>query len=273
MWEMGATNFRALYDLLSGKETLPIYWYVLYPWVESHAEHVEWLRAFAARSENTIPAASSNDLWELYALNRVFETLLLRFQQGRVDGTDYQGPVITTDEYLRFAESMGFQEHFADSFSPFYHEIVHVEQAADPDQPVSLLTNDWPCLMLGNMVFSRAGTHVSAGRNVLSKEIAETSTLYWAYRRKNRLYTDLSMGWGHNSQWRTEFRRDYCIDNKLHYNVDGKYDLNQVQLAADDDVELPRDERIELLLHRCFVKTSKPHDDLWPYDDRYTTTQ
>ena len=28
------------------------------------------------------------------------------------------------------------------------------------------------------------------------------------------------------------------------------------------------DERIELLVNRCFILTAKPAEDLWPYDDR-----
>jgi hypothetical protein len=271
MGEMGVTYFRAFYDVVLQKEARPLYWYVLYPWVEAHPEHVAWLRGIAAQSAHAIPAATPNDLWELYALSRANDHLLLRFQRLRAHSSHYQGPTLTLDEYQRFVEALGFTVHFTDTYSPFYHEIVEVEQAADPDQPVTLLASNWPCLMLGNLLFSRAGVRVSAGRNVVCKEVAESSTLYWAHRRKNRDTRDRSDGWGSNSQWRTSFRRDYCIGNRLHYNIDGKYDLSQPDAVPRDEYDPPRAERIELLLNRCFVTTAATHDDFLPYEDRLTT--
>jgi hypothetical protein len=62
---------------------------------------------------------------------------------------------------VSFAESLGLSVAEPRSFSPFYHEIVAVEQADNEDQPVTLLSTFWPCLLLGNMLFSRAGARVS----------------------------------------------------------------------------------------------------------------
>ncbi len=212
------------------------------------------------------------DLWRLYALGRVNEVLLLRFQRGRAEGTDWPGPKVSLDEYVWFAESLGMTVAGSQSFSPFYHEIVEVAQADNEEQPVTVLSTFWPCLMLGDMLFSRAGVRVSGGSRFVHKEIAESSTLYWAYRRKNRPYQDLSHGWGSNSQWRTAFRRDYRVGQGFYYNVDGKHDLGASEPAEEDRDDLTREERIELLTNRCFVTTMKPHCDLWPYDDRFHTT-
>ena len=33
---------------------------------------------------------------------------------------------------------------------------------------------------------------------------------------------------------------------------------------------LPPEERVELLTHRCFVRTRKEDDDHWPYEDTLT---
>jgi hypothetical protein len=260
-------DYRELFDLIHGKDSRPLYWYVIAPWVESHLSEREWLRSFALRRGDPIPPADVEDLWRLYALSRVNETLLLGFQHGRADGCDWPGPTISLDDYQRFAESFGLTATESVPFSPFYHEVVEVEEASDEDQPVKLETTLWPCLMLGDMVFSRAGVRVSGGRRLIRTDVAESSTLYWAFRRKNRPYQDLSHGWGSNSQWRTRFRRDYRIGEEVHYNVDGKHDLAAPEPAAEDRDGLTRDERIELLTNRCFVRTTKPHDDLWPYDD------
>jgi hypothetical protein len=116
--------------------------------------------------------------------------------------------------------------------------------------------------MLGDMMFSRAGVTVRGGRRYVMKEPAETSCLYWAHWRKHRPTTDLSDGWGSNSQWRTRFRRDYLLDGVYHYNVDvdvghaGEPDLSTAQLR-------------ELLVNRCFVTEPEPErsGDHWPYDE------
>jgi hypothetical protein len=256
--------YRALYESLLDDRRRSPFEHPLFSWVDENAAECEWLRSFAARG--AVPA-EDEELCRLYALSRVNETLLLRFQHGRADGTDWPGPEISPDDYVLFAESLGLSVVEPSTFSPFYHEIVEVEQSTDDKRSITLETKLWPCLVLGDMLFSRAGVRVSAGTTFVRKEVAESSTLYWAYRRKNRPNTDLSVGWGRNSQWRTRFRRDYRIGEDLHYNVDGRIDLATTKLPADDDCDLARDERIELLTHRCFVRTTKPHNDLWPYDD------
>jgi hypothetical protein len=256
-----------LLELIHGKHVRPIYWYVLAPWVESNESEGQWLRSFASRQGSPIPGAAIEDLWRLYALSRVIETLLLRFQHGQADGTEWHGPKISPDDYVRFSESLGLTVETSHIFSPFYHEIVEVEEVSDDDQPVTLLSTFWPCLMLGNMMFSRAGVRVSGGRRFICKDAAESSTIYWAFRRKNRSCHDLSLGWGSNSQWRTSFRRDYRIGKELHYNVDRTNNLGATEPAAEDHDGLTQRERIELLTNRCFVTTEKPHEDLWPYDD------
>lgn len=260
-------NYRELYDSILAEERQSIYWLTIAPWVESHPEAREWLLEFASRRGNPIPPADIDDLHHLYALSRINEIFLLGFQRGRADGTDWPGPGISLDEYERFALSLGLTITDVGAFSPFFHELVEVEESFDEDQPVQVLSTFWPCLMLGDMLFSRAGVRVLAGKRFLRKEVAESSTLYWAYRRKNRPYQDLSHGWGSNSQWGTCFRRDYRIDGELYYNVDRTNDLALSEKKKDRD-GLTREERIELLTHRCFVRTTKPHVDQWPYDDK-----
>jgi hypothetical protein len=265
-------SYRQLFETIHAENSRPMYRSVLAPWVDVNGSERDWLLSFACRTGSPAPPAEVEDLWRLYALARVNETLLLRFQRGRADGNDWPGPDVALDEYLRFFESLGLTIVEASSFSPFYHEIVEVQETEDEEQPVCVRATVWSCLMLGNMIFSRAGVRVSGGRRVIHKEVAESSTLYWAYRRKNRPHQDLSHGWGSNSQWRTRFRRDDRIGREFYYNVDGKHDLGAPESEAKDRDGLAREERIELLTNRCFVKTTKAHADLWPYDDALHTT-
>jgi len=99
-----------------------------------------------------------------------------------------------------------------------------------------------------------------AGRERIDPERAARSTLYWAFARNGRPTTDLSRGWGSNSQWRTSFRRDYEADGVLYYNVD------VVRETRGADPDLDEAAARELVRHRCFVTGTQPDDDRWPYD-------
>jgi hypothetical protein len=49
--------------------------------------------------------------------------------------------------------------------------------------------------------------------------------------------------------------------------VDGKLDLAAPDSTVESRDDLTREERTELLTNRCFVRTTKPQNDLWPYHD------
>ncbi len=256
-------DIRGLYESMMAFEQGSIYTQLLAPWVGANPDVRDWLTVLASRSGDPIPLATVQELWELYALSRVNQLLLLHFQSGRADGSDYPGPAIPLDEYATFAGSLELTVSEQRAFSPFFHEIVSVEPHPDADAPVTVTEVVWPCLMLGDMLFSRAGVRVTGGRRQVVKEVAENSKLYWAHWRKNRPYQDLSHGWGSNSQWRTRFRRDYQIGSAFFFNVDA-------EPTDDDDDGLTPAERVELLTHRCFVTCEKPQDDLYPYDLTHT---
>jgi hypothetical protein len=140
-------------------------------------------------------------------------------------------------------------------FHPFYHEIVTVD-VGRTGTPVTVAEEIWPGFMLGQLLFCRAGVRVQAGTDTMLKDVAESSTLYWAYRRKNRPYQDLSHGWGSNSQWRTEFRRDYTDGQSYIYNTDGILDARLPDRPERWRDDLSPNERIELLVNRCFVRVT-----------------
>jgi hypothetical protein len=263
-------NFRALYARMqeSATEAGSTYRNTLLPWIASHPTARDWLSDVATINAEAISTADSETLTQLYALSRVNDLLLLGFQRPE---PTHLGWSITRSEYLEISESLGLKHERASTFCPFYHEIVNVDQTEDDSQPIILEEAYWPCLMLGSMLFSRAGVRVSGGRAFIVKEVAERSTLYWAYIRKNRPHGDLSHGWGHNSQWATHFRRDFAIGGQLHYNVDGRNDLSAVNEDEPGSKTLTRTERLELLVNRCLIKCPKVSNDLWPYEDRCST--
>ncbi|MFH0131208.1 hypothetical protein ACGLHS_13430 [Variovorax sp. VaC1] len=259
--------YRDLLDALyNSSPAEDVFQTLLRPWLDAHAEERDWLNAFA-HSTSHAPIAIE-DSWRLYALSRVNQVLLLAFQ--RDEGEGWAGPALSLPDYLAFMTGLGCRVADEADYSPFFHEIVEVSEERNRSsrrKAVELARVDWPALMLGTMLFSRAGVAVSCAFGALHSEIATSSTLFWACRRKHRRTSDLSDGWGSNSQWRTTFRRDYVVGDELLFNADGKHDLAAPGLPASDD-DLTVAERIELLTHRCFIRCEKPDDDLYPYGDR-----
>lgn len=239
---------------------------LLLPWIEANPEEIAWLAAFAGRKGAPIPPASTAELWRLYGLSRLCE-LLREVVYAPVTRTG-PGPGLTEEHFYVFGERLGLDVSVAAVYSPFHHEVVRIAPARDPQQAPVLLAQEWPGIMLGELLIMRAGVIVEAGQNVLRPGVADAATLYWTYSRENRPTHDLAHGWGGNSAWRTPFRRDYAIGDAFHFNVDGKVDLAALDPRQCDHSGLTRDERIELLVNRSFVTTRKAHADLHPYDDR-----
>lgn len=242
---------------------------VLESWPDDNPDELDWIADFERRTNDNWSAATDEDECRLYSLNRVISLLLLRFQTGRDDGTEYQGPATQIERIKLFFEQLGFHVPDTRKYHPFYHEIMQVDQAKQWEDPVEIIQARWPCFMLGDMIFCRSGVAVSAGRSHVVKEISESSTLYWTYYRKDRPYNDESHGWGHNSQWRTAHRRDYRTKDEYHYNIGGRKLLNDPTVTVED---MSRASMIELVRNRCLVTTCTDDTDLYPYRYSYTET-
>ena len=269
---MNQCTYRQLHGALLDYQGDHAYAEVLLPWLQANTDQHLWLRSINQREGKPIPSVKEDELWDLYALSRVFDLLLLRFQDGGAEA-DWDGPHISANEFMEFTKAFGLTVVTPTSYSAFYHEVVKVELSDKLSRAPAIKAYRWPCVMLGNLLILRGGVELISGANILSPGVAENSTLYWTYRRKGRPHQDLSHGWGSNSQWRTAFRRDYVIGNVQYFNVDGKQDLHsrgdELTRILESDPELTLEERVELLTNRCFVKCTKPHDELWPYDDRF----
>lgn len=257
--------FRDLYQEINSYCGNALFHEVLCRWIDKGQTATAAFRHFASPTPyDPTDEAAQFSMWNLYALSRVNDLLLASFQQA-VDGTI---PTVTLCEYETFFTRLGFQVGVSDNFAAIHDEIVEVRQVDEPGQPLEIVGHRWPSVMWGDMVFSRSGAEVIGGLNHVIKGVAETSTLYFTFRRQNRGTDDLSMGWGHNSQWRTNFRRDYLLPGKRIYNLDGR-ELLTNRFDADEDRDgLTHAERVELCKHRCFIVSTKPDEDLWPYDDR-----
>ncbi len=258
--------FRDLFDGILRYEQNSLFHDVLQPWVAKAQRAVADFARFRSRSlYDPRDEAAQVAMWNLYALSRVNDLLLMPFQPG---AEEIKIATVSREEYESFFSQIGFTVAASGTFSPFHHEIVQVHPSKDDDEPIGILEQSWPGLMLGEMLFSRSGVAVVGGGNHVIKEVAEQSTLYFTYWRRNRKTNDLSQGWGSNSQWRTSFRRDYETGGMWIYNANGKCLLNGQLMPEEDRDGLTQEERMELCKNRCFIVTSKQNDDLWPFDDR-----
>jgi hypothetical protein len=251
--------YRDLYDQMLQYEGDALFDDLLRPWLGEHDGERRWLEDLRRRGGDPIPGMEPEELWRLYALSRIIQLLQLSLAPPASDPA-WNLATVERDELARFTAALGLEPVERPGFHPFFHEVVTVDPLPDEDAPPEITEIYWPGYTLGALLISRAGCRVRAGRSHLRKEVAERSTLYWAYARNNRAAADLSHGWGGNSQWRTTFRRDYAIDGVLHYNVDA------MPVPGGNDEDLTSDERGELLRHRCFVTCTKRSDDRWPYD-------
>lgn len=242
--------------------------------IEPHREALAQARVFFEEIRDRAPTWSPwpelhpGESENLYALSRLNDLTLERLQpapQERPRADDPRLP--TAAQYETFWRALGFAVARPTAFHPFHCEVVEVV-AGERDE-VEVLDVLWPALNLGGMMFSRAGVRIRAPASRYLPGIAST-TLYWSWRRRGRATTDMSDGWGHNSQWRTDFRRDFELADRYAYNVDVRdegIDLASVPEDADAG-GLSRAQQIDLLRHRALTLPLLAQDGgLYPFRD------
>jgi hypothetical protein len=173
-------------------------------------------------------------LWQLYAAGRVRDVLLLAHQPvpagDSVRDLDQalgrEQPVfraVPVGQVTEFFAAIGCRPVTEASFDPVLHEILTCQAAAGPGAPIEVTSQEWPALMIGELVFTRAGVHVRAGSAHAVPGVADRSTLHWEYWRRHRTTSDGSFWWGHNSQWKTLPRRDYVTSRGHVYDFDALF--------------------------------------------------
>jgi hypothetical protein len=238
---------------------------ILGPWMRAHPAVVAALRV-AGEPGSASVALGGEDLWALYAVHRLVEFLTSAYQPAAPSDDDEPFDHLPEPAALaQFVAAVGGTWPARAAFHPFLHEIVAAVPAQDPEMAPELVRQWWPGCFVGSLLLARAGVTVRAGSRWLQPAVAGSSTLYWAWRRRHRPVADLSHGWGHNSQWRTAFRRDYLLDGVLRYNVDAA----QQPEPDRDDPDLPPGADVELLRYRC--STTVDHGpDVWIWDTHHT---
>jgi len=192
------TSFIGLYYQLMEYKGDNVYRDVLVPFIPDGKAALEAL-SYLKRLKTALPyEARRDDLETLFALN-VCNDFLLR------------PLVLSHAEYQAFFTALGMSViPLEKQFNPVIHEIVGLGTFLKKEEGIITGAQYWPCVMFGELVFSRAAVdvycHPSFG---LVEGIADTSKLYFTNHRMRRKTEDLSTGWGSNSRWRTPFHRNY----------------------------------------------------------------
>ena len=263
-------SIRELYfDLMEQEgESLPTK--LIFNWINKndYTHYLERIKQSFLKDEDFI--LTQEDSWELYALSRVLDLLTLRFHKdNNADASEYLGPKIDLSDYLEISNRLNLTITNPKSFHPFHCEINEAVHGNEDFEILNCLT---PTLKIGNLLLKRAMVDISLNSNKYDLDLVNTAKIYWAHRRKNRRFQDLSHGWGSNSQWRTGFRVDLETEKSYIYNVYGEFDLRnhsnelQVELKVQG---LDINEAIELVRYRSFISVNKDDSDLFPYDFKY----
>ena len=274
------SEFRTLFHDLIGCNTSQEMSFTLEKWLRHNAKRIQALQHHRAFDDDF--AFDRDELASWYALSRVNDLLIpYRPEQPTEDSWDV--PILHEDEYSKFWHELQFTQFEPHEYHPFWCEIVEVETDENPDFTPQVINVFWPGLSFGDMMFARAGVRVRSGTNHIDSQIATTSPLYFSYIRQHRKTFDLSMGWGHNSQWSTDFRRDYVCGEHYLFNVDGKFDFDEAPFLQNEkwmqhdkkyfatdlygENRLSDQERQEILVNRCFIRCTQNDHEYHPYDD------
>ena len=261
---------RDLYGKILSYEGQHIFSDVLSLWIEDNNYKTYLNQLSGVISNNSSQNFSLEDSWELYALSRVLDTLTLKFQPNKkADGSAWLGPELTLAEYIKFIEALELKVVDSPDYAPFYYEIFEAVAGEVNFQTLEII---FPPVMLKNLLIKRGGAIITLNPISFDLDIVNNSTIYWAFRRKNRKYADLSHGWGSNSQWRTSFRFDFDQGEYYLYNSEGKTDLNspsQKDVERLNEYNLSLNEGVEITVNRHFITSKKPDTDLFPYNYKY----
>jgi hypothetical protein len=205
----------------------------------------------------------------MYALTRVLDVLTLRFQPDNSADGDWPGPALTVSEYTSFVELIGLKVETPRVFDHFNCEILEAQKGQNDFEIIECC---FPTVKLKGLVIKRGGVKILLNPLTYDLALVNKASIYWAFRRKNRKYLDLSQGWGSNSQWRTNFRVDIETATGYIYNKKGKLDLNNVTPELLEELSqqgLDIQDGIELTKFRHFIKSTKEDTDLFPYNFKY----
>lgn len=259
-------SIRDLYHKIEEYKGDKILTELLLPWLEQN-RYREYLHALPLNRE-----MREEDNWELYAFSRVLDLLALSSRPGSYpEDLEEKEPFLTTDEYIQLAKSLGLNIGYPEKYAPFHCEIA---TAIAGPLNFEIVGYQHPVVKMKNLMIKRSPVVITLDPEAYDFNLVNSALLYWTFRRSNRKTTDLSEGWGSNSQWRTAFRLDLETGQSYIYNLNGKFDLNVPDPATREELkkqDLRLEDAIELVVNRQFIRCAKKYDYQFPYDFKYET--
>lgn len=265
-------SMRDLYNKIILYKGENLYDDILKTWVTEN-NYNDYLNNLSSKLQiEKISELPQVDIWELYALSRVLDILTLQLQPNNIlDGSDWLRFNIdfSINEYIEFNKLLGLEIFTPNSFNTFDCEIIEAKEAELDFQIDEIF---FPGLKLNKLMIKRAGTKITLNPKKYNLSLTNNSTMYWTFVRRNRCHNDLSHGWGHNSQWRTDFRLDIETDKSYIYNLKGIFNLNNTSIELKEVLNqenLEIQEAIELVKYRHLINYIKDNKSLFPYDFMY----
>lgn len=257
-------SIRDLYHKIPKYKGDKILTELIKPWLQQNG-YREYLHALPISKE-----MSDGDNWELYALSRVLDVLTLTDRpDGYTEAFDRDEPLLTRNEYIELVQFLGFEIDWPKHYDPFHCEIATAVAGRANFEIVDCIH---PAIKLKNLMIKRSPVTITLKPEDYDLNRINNAMLYWTFRRSNRKTTDLSEGWGSNSQWRTEFRMDIETEQSYIYNLKNTLDLNELNEETITELKnqnLTVAEAIELVVHRQFIACTKEDKDLFPYEFKY----
>jgi len=254
--------FQSMYRLLaaSPEEELPALVLKHADWYVQQGGYLREVRSKWCRNieRNFPPLEVLTSLFSASVLNNLFIA-----QLSKVDDMSLIPFDLSTYQEMTL-NWLGFDHRPVSIFHPFYCEIVEVIERQDTDTSgVQIIDCKWPCLMLGKLMFSRAGVIISAPKSSgYVRGVADKSKLFWCDFRANRPTHCPSHSWGTNSMWDQELRCDFETETELCYNQQTQDDPDRICLplarknsygeAIEDFMpDMTDAERMAFIQHRC----------------------
>lgn len=272
--------FKRIYDYRGSR----IFEDILLPGADTVRARLQEMQSYARLSESPGTNGSGNrELYELYALSRVLDTVVLAFQakpQKPIYNANWKNFMfgrISLGQFESFLDRCGLEAFRTQSFYPGLHEIHAASPADTESTDFEIMQSFWPGVRFGELIILREAVGVRASPSTLDAEYAPTAPLLFSYQRAYREARDLSHGWGSNSQWSTSLVRNYRVPSAtdsgfdFYYNVDGEHDLDD-ELSVRHYLEAgdPTAAQLrEILCHRQRLKAGLSYECFPAVDFRW----
>jgi hypothetical protein len=177
-------SFATLYSQIRDHEGQPdLYRTVLLPWHATATTIMDVLTVYGSADAMTWRLWTSDThssdqltvaLWELYALSRVSDMLLLPFQPAAEAASDQAIPAITADERQRYLCSLGMTPILSQPCCPFFMKWLRLSTRPTTMRRSPFLRNTGQGFCWGTCYYVGPGSASAVGGSIFGKKLRST---------------------------------------------------------------------------------------------------